>query len=257
MKCCLRRVKKWGKEVKIAFWIIILFTCLYEPIVGYFDFQKFKRDVTINEKARITYYIQTIIGLWIPTICILLFATFTDLTYEDIGLTWPTINTETLGPVITYTAFGITIFYLCVLVYYFVGYRYSIKIRNQFLHMKEKEKEKEGFSEILPTTTKEAKWWNYLSMTAAITEEIIYRGFLIFAFASLFPSLSIWWVILFASFLFGLAHTYQGIRGVFKTTMVGIVCSILSIGLGSILPLMVIHFVIDYVAKLGEEIVER
>ena len=94
-------------------------------------------------------------------------------------------------------------------------------------------------------------------MTAAITEEVIYRGFLIFAFASLFPSLSIWWVSSLLQFFLSRSYLSGNQGRYFRTTMVGMVCSILSIGLGSILPLMVFHFVIDYVAKLGEEIVER
>ncbi|MDD1370648.1 CPBP family intramembrane metalloprotease, partial [Bacillus sp. MHSD17] len=47
-------------------------------------------------------------------------------------------------------------------------------------------------------------------------------------------------------------HTYQALLGVLKTTMVGILFSGIYIGLGSILPLIVFHFLIDYVAKLGD-----
>lgn len=90
--------------------------------------------------------------------------------------------------------------------------------------------------------------------TPGVTEEIIYRGFLIFAFAFLFPHLSIWLIILLASLLFGLAHTYQGlITGVLRTTIFGMLFSILYIALGSILPLIVFHFLIAYFAKLGEK----
>ena len=105
----------------------------------------------------------------------------------------------------------------------------------------------------MPVTNKEKKIWNFVSLTAGITEEIIYRGFLIFAFAYLFPDFSIWLVIILSSLLFGLAHTYQGFTtGVLRTTIFGVIFSILYIGIGSILPLIVIHFLIDYVAKLGE-----
>jgi len=244
--------------VEFAFWLVIIFTLLYEPIVGYVDFRKFKLDVKTNEKARIHYYIHSIIGLWVPAIFILLLAAFTDLTYKDIGLTWPAINTEIFGPVITYSAFGIALFYLFVILYYLIGYRYSAKIKNQLLQVKEKEWEKAAFSEILPTTKKERKLWNYVSITAAVTEEIIYRGFLISALAFLFPHFSIWLITLLASFLFGLAHTYQGlITGVLRTTVMGMVFSILYIGLGSILPLIVFHFLIDFFAQLGENVTEK
>ncbi|OIJ16522.1 CAAX protease [Anaerobacillus alkalidiazotrophicus] len=244
--------------MEFAFWLVIIFALLYEPIVGYFDFRKFKLDVKTNEKARIKYYINSIIGLWVPTIFILLLVAFTDLTYTNIGLTMPTINTEVFGPVITYSAFGIALLYLFGIFYYLIGYRYSVKIRNKLLQVKEKELGKAEFSEILPTTKKEKKLWNYVSITAGVTEEIIYRGFLIFALAFLFPNFSIWLIILLASLLFGLAHTYQGlITGILRTTVLGIIFSILYIGLGSILPLIVFHFLIDYFAKFGEKETEK
>lgn len=238
--------------------MVIIFALLYEPIVGYFDFQKFKLDVKTNKKARTKYYINSIIGLWVPTIFILLLVVFTDLTFTNIGLTIPTINTEVFGPTITYSAFGVALLYLFGILYYLIGYRYSIKIKNKLLQAKEKEWEKAEFSEILPTTKKEKKLWNYVSITAGVTEEIIYRGFLIFALAFLFSNFSIWLVIILASLLFGLAHTYQGlITGVLRTTIFGIIFSILYIGLGSILPLIVFHFLIDYFAKLGEKETEK
>ncbi|MFP3722585.1 CPBP family intramembrane glutamic endopeptidase, partial [Niallia circulans] len=63
---------------------------------------------------------------------------------------------------------------------------------------------------------------------------------------------TIWLVIIISSLLFGLAHTYQGGIGVIRTAIIGILFSGLYLGLGSILPLIVLHFLIDYVAKLGE-----
>ncbi|MEH7379023.1 CPBP family intramembrane glutamic endopeptidase [Bacillus sp. JJ1533] len=106
---------------------------------------------------------------------------------------------------------------------------------------------------MLPVTDKEKKIWNYVSLTAGITEEIIYRGFLIFALGYFFPGLSIGLVIILSSLMFGMAHTYQGfLTGVIRTTIFGLLFSILYIGIGSILPLIVFHFLIDYVAKLGD-----
>jgi membrane protease YdiL (CAAX protease family) len=240
--------------VEFAFWIVIIFALLYEPIVGYFDFQKFKIDVKINEKARTKYYINSMLGLWVPTIFILLLVAFTDLTYTNIGLTMPTINTKVFGPVITYSAFAIALLYIFGILYYLIGYRYSDKIKNKLSQAKEKEWDRVEFSEILPTTKKEKKLWNYVSITAGVTEEIIYRGFLIFALTFLFPNFSIWLIVLLASLLFGLAHTYQGlVTGVLRTTVFGIIFSILYIGSGSILPLIGFHFLIDYFAKLGEK----
>ncbi|ATP40803.1 hypothetical protein CSE16_12505 [Solibacillus sp. R5-41] len=103
-----------------------------------------------------------------------------------------------------------------------------------------------------PITKKEKKVWNYVSFTAGVTEEIIYRGFLIFAFSYIFPNYSVWLILILSSLLFGLAYTYQGLSDIVKTTIVGLLFSMLYIGLNSILPIIIFHFLIDLVAKLGE-----
>ncbi|PWA10388.1 CPBP family intramembrane metalloprotease [Pueribacillus theae] len=239
--------------MEYGFWLVIIYALLYEPIFGYFDFKKFKVDVRENQKARLKFYKSSILGLWIPTVFILLLVIFTELTLKDIGLSVPNININILGPFVTYSVFAVAFLYLIGILYYSIGYQFSDKIRTKLVQAKQKELDNVSFSEILPITNKEKKIWNYVSLTAGITEEIIYRGFLIFALAYLFPDFSIWLIIIFSSLLFGLAHTYQGfVTGVLRTTVFGVIFSILYIGIGSILPLIVFHFLIDYVAKLGE-----
>lgn len=195
---------------------------------------------------------NSIVSLWTPTIFILLVVFFTKLTFQQIGFALPTINTEPFGPFITYIALAVGLLYFLSIVYIVIGYHVSAKFKEKLSQTLKKEQQNFEFSAILPTTKKEAKLWNYVSLTAGITEEIIYRGFLIFAFAYLFPNLSIWIIVLLASLLFGLAHTYQGAKGVIRTTIIGVFFSILYISLDSILPLIVFHFLIDYVGKLGD-----
>ncbi|WP_285398620.1 CPBP family intramembrane glutamic endopeptidase [Lysinibacillus sp. fls2-241-R2A-57] len=240
--------------MEVGFWVVIVFLLFYEPIIGYFGFQKFKKDVEIYEGARIKYYINTMIGIWIPTVFILLLVAFTDLSLQQIGLKMPRINTEVLGTWFTYIGLGIGIFYLSFVLYYILGYFLSDKIKRQLTEKKAEEWEKSEVSPIFPVSKKEKQLWGYVSITAGITEEIIYRGFLIFAFTYLFPDLSVWIVILLASILFGLAHTYQGfVMGVLRTTIFGVLFSILYIGLDSIIPLILFHFLLDYIVRLGDE----
>ncbi len=239
-------------DLEISFWILIAFLLLYEPILGYFSFQRFKEKVKIEENIRVKYYVHTIIGLWIPTIFILFLILITDLTLREIGLTIPAINPLILGSAVTYIGLGIAFLYFLLILYYSIGYHFSKKIKSQLTNAKEQQSAKVSFSAILPVTKKEQKLWNYVSFTAGVTEEIIYRGFLLFAIAYLSPNVSIWLVILLSSLLFGLAHTYQGALGVLRTTLIGVLFSILYIGLGSILPLIALHFLIDYAAKLGD-----
>ena len=240
--------------MEIFLWIMIVFVLIYEPIYGYYDFQKFKVNVTTNPHAREKYYINSIVGLWAPTLYIILLVLFTELTFNHIGFTLPYINTNVFGPIITYTVFALTGIYILAILYYMIGYHVSINIRTKLIEAKNREKEKSEYLAIMPVSKREKKLWNYVSITAGLTEEIIYRGFLIFAFSYFFPNLSVWFVVIFASLLFGLAHTYQGLlSGVLRTAIVGLIFSVLYMGLNSIIPLVLLHFLIDYMAKLGED----
>ena len=233
-------------------WLLIIFTLIYEPIIGYFVYQRFKIALKEDAAARSNYYVTIMTGLWLPTFSILLLVYFTDLHLRDIGLALPSIHTETLGPGLTYAILLIGLIYIAMMIYYLVGYKVSHKVRARFIEAKEKGLDAAPYSDLLPVTKREKKIWSYVSLTAGVTEEIIYRGFLLFAFSYLFPHLSIWLVIILSSLLFGLAHTYQGAAGVIKTTIVGIIFSCLYIGMGSIIPLIILHFLIDYVSKLGD-----
>lgn len=239
--------------MEIVIWLFILFLLFYEPIIGYFDFQRFKQKVKTDSNARIKYYNNAIIGLWIPTIIILLLIGLTELSFKEIGLTIPTINTEPLGKWVTYLGLVIGLLYLLFVLYYIIGFHFSDKIKRELSIKKKEEWEQSVIAPLLPVSEKEKKRWNYVSLTAGLTEEVIYRGFTVFALAYLFPNFSIWAIILLSSILFGLAHTYQGfLMGFSRTTIFAILFCIIFISMGSVIPLMILHFLVDYIAKLGE-----
>lgn len=239
--------------MNIILWGIIGFTFLYEPIIGYWLYQRFKIRVLTNPTIRVRYYQIVMIGLWLPTLIIFLVVATSELTLGDLRIIMPSINTNTLGPVVTYIVIGIALLYCILLLYYAIGYFISNHVKNKMIVTKQEQMKQIGFNEILPVTKKDKVIWNQVAWTAGITEEIIYRGLLIFAFNTLFPEWSIWLVLLCAAILFGLAHTYQGLSGVILTTIFGFVFGMLAVALNSIIPLVLLHALIDYVAKLGDE----
>ncbi|MBA4537060.1 CPBP family intramembrane metalloprotease [Bacillus aquiflavi] len=237
--------------MNIILWGLICFILVYEPMIGYWLYQRFKMRVITDPSIRLRYYHILMIGLWLSTLMILIVIANFKLTLKDILITVPNINTEILGTVITYIVIGIVILYTLLLLYYVIGYFISDHVKNQLIFMKQKQVEQITFTEILPVTKREKSTWNQVAWTAGITEEMIYRGFLIFSFTTLFPEWSIWLVLLCSSILFGLAHTYQGLSGVIRTTVFGFVFGMLAVALNSIIPLILLHTLIDYVGKLG------
>lgn len=233
-----------------ALWLVIVFALVYEPVLGYFGYRKFKGRVGQDPRARIRYYGKIMIGLWVPAIFILLLVAFSDVAWTDIGIALPALHVEPMGPFFTYAVPVLVTLYCLAMAYYWIGYQFSETIRKKMNQAREAQTAKAGFSDMLPVTGRERRWWTWVSFTAGITEEIIYRGFLIYAFSRLFPDVSIWLVMLASSVLFGLAHTYQGVAGVIRTAAIGFVFAMLYVATGSVLLLIVIHFLIDLMARL-------
>lgn len=106
-----------------------------------------------------------------------------------------------------------------------------------------KVREKIGDLETLvPRGPYEMNVFSVLAVTAGICEEIVYRGVLMAVAISVVGP---WPAMVATSVIFGLAHVYQGVGGVLKTTVVGLVMAFLTLMSGSLLPAIVLHAVID------------
>lgn len=240
--------------MELLFWLLIVFLLTYEPIYGYFDFQKFVVKVRRDQRERVKYYKKIMVGLWVPALLILGTFTFgSGVTLKDVGLNLVTINTELLGKWVTYIALGLGILYLLYIIYFMIASRFSEKMKQEIAKFRKQELENSKFVDIMPVTKEDKKVWTFVSWTAGITEEIIYRGFLVYALTTLVPALPIWGVLIISAMIFGLAHTYQGFGNVIRTGIIGLFFGILYISLNSILPIIIFHFLIDYIGKIGEE----
>ncbi len=72
---------------------------------------------------------------------------------------------------------------------------------------------------MMPASRHELTWFYRLSLTAGICEEVLYRGYLLWALGELgLPPL---WALGVAAVMFGIGHSYQGWRGIILTTAVG------------------------------------
>jgi CAAX protease family protein len=88
-----------------------------------------------------------------------------------------------------------------------------------------------------------------LALTAGICEEFLYRGFAMGAL--LRAGLSVGEAVLISSFLFGLAHLYQGYGGAAGTMLLGGFFGIARISYHSLLPVVIWHSAVDLVAGVA------
>ena len=99
------------------------------------------------------------------------------------------------------------------------------------------------FERILPHSHHELRWFAAVSITAGVCEELLYRGFL---FCYLRTALDLGPAIAVGALVFGLAHFYQGSRGILLTGLVGAVMFGLYMFSGSLFVPMVVHALVDF-----------
>jgi len=102
-----------------------------------------------------------------------------------------------------------------------------------------------GFQALLPRSRPERLTFAVLAVTAGVCEEVLFRGFGIAYVRWLWPDATHTALIGLTSASFGLAHLYQGLRGVLLTGLVGAYLAWLVLSTGSLLPAMIIHALLD------------
>jgi membrane protease YdiL (CAAX protease family) len=100
----------------------------------------------------------------------------------------------------------------------------------------------ESHAGMLPHTKSDLTWFIALSVTAGICEELVFRGYLLWAAQSL---LGFWPAVAVSCLVFAFAHAYQGVGGIVKTGLIGAIFMVVVLGLGSLVPAMVAHALVD------------
>jgi membrane protease YdiL (CAAX protease family) len=105
------------------------------------------------------------------------------------------------------------------------------------------------FLYLLPKTAGEKAFWILLSLGAAFSEEITFRGFAI-SRLKVFSG-NYWLGAVLSSAAFGLGHLYQGLLGVFLTFIYGLLFAGLFVARRSVFPCIVAHFLQDALVLLA------
>lgn len=231
----------------IALLIILIAYQAIQSILDKRDMQKY-RGLAITESDRIKFYKEAIVFGWVPVWIILLFVGISSLTLSDIGLRAISLSNSTwLNRVIGIISGAI----LSALGYQTIMYFISAKYRSAV--MAEMSRKKDGNSPydtvayqiLIPKSSVEKRWFLFVSLTAGICEELVWRGCLIFLLSNIF-SVHIIVVYMVSCILFGLAHCYQGVYGVIKTSIIAILFIMIYIVTDSIIPGIILHFLFDY-----------
>jgi CAAX protease family protein len=95
---------------------------------------------------------------------------------------------------------------------------------------------------ILPANAREMRVFGALAITAGICEEVLYRGYLFWYLRSFWPGAA---AAIAAVVIFGVAHLYQGGRGIILTSIAGGAAMGLYLLTGSLIAPILVHAVLD------------
>ena len=188
-----------------------------------------------------TYY-QILAGLWGTALVVLIVCFIAGVSLEDIGFRPISFNHDFWFTTITLVLSGLFFAY---------GLRQLISslVSARFREATEKQVEaSEMLNAILPRSKKEKRLFVFLSFSAGVCEEIIYRGLMLFALYAIFPDISIFLVVLISGILFGISHLYQGIQGIIITAVIGALLMCLFLVTNSLILVMALHFFHDFSA---------
>jgi uncharacterized protein len=102
-----------------------------------------------------------------------------------------------------------------------------------------------SLSYFLPGTWTERRWWVFVSITAGVCEETLFRGFLL-RYLHVFPwTLNLTLALLISSVIFGVHHIYQGAGGAARVAIVGILFGLFFLLTGNLLFPIIFHAVMD------------
>lgn len=98
----------------------------------------------------------------------------------------------------------------------------------------------------MPITREERRAWKLVAISAGITEEIVYRGYLFFIINYYFPIFPSLIVLLISSIIFGIGHIYQG-KELLKPTVLGLLFGFYYLSIRSLVPIIIIHVLQDLI----------
>ncbi len=224
-----------GLQLTVYDHVLLVLLALALPIGGFLSIRKIRRQVAagIAHTARVADYRNNMIIMWAVTVLAVVL-------WEALGRDWAALG---LAPV-TGSGFGIGIAFLLAGSLVFFNVYYYRQVEQSEEAAKDLVAMTEGFDMVLPHTRRELKWFYGLSVTAGITEEVLYRGFLMAYLGALMPLPA---VVLVSSLLFAGAHLYQGFAGASRTFVVGLALAITYVLTGSILFAVVAHVLVDVV----------
>lgn len=215
------------------FALILVFLAVAVPVLGRLRVRQILEAPRITKSQRLALYASTFVFQWLAAAVILWRCAVHGLPLESLGCAIP-------KPALTAAAAVVLT---------------ALLLANQIVSLKlidSRPLSSQGLMpqlalKIFPQDASERLAFLVLAATVALCEEFIYRGFVQRLFQDLAGGFALAGVLASAT-MFGLAHLYQGRRGVFTTFIVGLIFSVVRVATGTLIPSIAAHLVADVAA---------
>ena len=208
--------------------LILAYLILVEPLLGKHYYERLTRTIATDVLARTRFYRIIILIEWAWMVVVAAILAGRPDPVRAIGLT---------AGAMTPVGLGLTTGIFVGLAASTAVFAVNANLRAWF------QKSAAGVSALIPVTTHERWLFAGVAVTAGICEEILFRGFLTLYFGEMGLSAAL--TIVLGAVIFGLAHAYQGWKGVAQTTLMGALFMALFVVSGSLVPCIVAHAAID------------
>jgi len=225
------------------FTVVVLLMLLLYPLSGYYQSKRLKEQMLAGIFTKEGWYKSSLIWSWVPATIIVSISLLSGSTLSDLGFRLPSGEINGINQTVFIISISVSLLYFIYNIYCIISLRISKKTRIEY-----SSKLHPSIKMMLPSTKKEKQAWTLLSVTAGVTEEVQYRGYIFMAIPLLFPQLYPISAVLISTILFGLGHIYQG-KEVIKPVLAGLLLSVIYFCTGSIFIVIILHSLQDLVAK--------
>ncbi|NQY14230.1 MAG: CPBP family intramembrane metalloprotease [Henriciella sp.] len=184
--------------------------------------------------VRVKHYTQTILLLWGISIPILVIWAAAGRDGGALGFDLQTGMMATIG-------WGLTALIAAFFVSQYAMVSRSNSARRQ---LRDGMAENKIMSNFMPHTEAEYRVFNLMGSPAGIAEEVVFRGFLIWAFSTVFP---LWAAAGLALAVFTALHMYQGLSQLPMVFIIRALVTLVYVLTGSLWPAIALHIFIDVI----------
>lgn len=192
------------------------------PFEGKRRYQKLKADVARDALARARFFRRFIVTWWVVALAVLISTRFS---LSELGV----VPMRGLG------AWGVIAGWLLLLSWPVLRARSSAPYREAVREQLQR------VPALLPGTKEERWLFAAVSITAGVCEELVFRGLMPLYFAHFFPTHGHALGLGISIVGFGVAHWYQGVRGVVLATLLGGLFAFGAWASGSVAAAMIFH----------------